>query len=220
MDEHLSAPHSHLGVLLKDQNAARLMAIVVANLAMFFSILKADVLLAADYQSLANNLDDLLPAALAVALITIVNGLITPDTKARLVYWRWANPLPGCRAFSEHIHSDPRIDVGSLEQKIGKLPEDEREQNATWYRLYRTVRSDAAVAHLHRDFLFARDYTGLAVMLLIVLGGLSVYQIDDWSRTLPYITLLAAQYLIVRHVARNYGHRFVTTVLAVKAAEE
>ena len=205
---------------LKEQNTARLMAVVVANLAIFFANLKADALLAADFQLLTKDLGDLIPAALAMALLTVANGLIGPQTKARLVFWRWANALPGCRAFSEHARRDPRIDVGSLERKLGKLPEDEREQNATWYRLYRTVESDPAVAHNHREFLFTRDYTGLAALLLIVLGGLAIYQIDGWSRTLPYIAFLAAQYLIVRHVATRYGHRFVTTVLAVKAAED
>ena len=57
-------------------------------------------------------------------------------------------------------------------------------------------------------------------MFLVVLGGLATYQIDDWGRTLSYIAFLAAQYLIVRHVATGYAHRFVTTVLAVKAAED
>jgi len=205
---------------LKDQNTARLIAVVVMNLAIFFVILKADVLSAGDFQGLTKNPGDLIPAALAIALLTVANGLIDPLTKARLVFWRWSDPLPGCRAFSEHARRDPRIDVLSLERKLGKLPEDAREQNTTWYRLYKSVESDPAVTHNHRDFLFTRDYTSLAALLLIVLGGLPIYQTDSWSRTLPYIAFLAAQYLIARHVAKRYGHRFVTTVLAVKAAEE
>lgn len=205
---------------LKDQNTVRLMAVVVANLAIFLMILEADVLSAGDFQRLIKDLSDLIPAVLAIALLTVANGLIDPQTKARLVFWRWTNPLAGCRAFSEHAQRDPRIDVASLERKLGKLPEDAREQNATWYRLYRTVKSEPAVTHNHRDYLFTRDYTSLAALFLIVLGGLAIYQIDGWSRTLPYIAFLAAQYLIVRRVATIYGHRFVTTVLAVKAAEE
>lgn len=205
---------------LKDQNIPRLLAVVVANLTIFLAILKADLLLTADYQSLAKGLDDLIPAALAVALLTVLNGLFSPLTKARLVFWRWTNPLPGCRAFSEHVWRDPRIDIVSLAQKIGEFPEDEFKQNVTWYGLYRTVKSDPAITHTHRDFLFTQDYAGLAALSLVVLGGLAVYQINDWNRTLPYIAFMAAQYLIVRHVAKNHGHRFVRTVLAVKAAED
>lgn len=205
---------------LKDQNTARLMAVVITNLFIFLVILKPDLLSDADFHRLTNDLGDLIPAALAIALLTIANGLIDPQTKARLVFWRWSDPLPGCRAYSEHAQRDPRIDVGSLERKLGKLPEDARDQNATWYRLYKTVESDPAVTHNHRDFLFTRDYTSLAALLLVFLGGLAIYQIDDWSRTLPYIAFMAAQYLIVRHVATRFGNRIVTTVLAVKAAEE
>jgi hypothetical protein len=110
--------------------------------------------------------------------------------------------------------------MGALERKIGTLPTDEREQNSTWYRLYKSVRADAGVTYNQREYLFTRDYSSLAVLSLIVLGGLASYQIDDWHRSLLYIAFLAAQYLIVRHVATRNGHRFVTTVLAVKAAEE
>ena len=205
---------------LKDPNNIRLMAVGVANLAIFLMILKAEALSAADFQQLVKDIGDLVPAVLAIALLTVANGLIDAQTKARLVFWRWSNPLPGCRAFSEHAQSDPRVDVGALTRKLGKLPEDEREQNAIWYRLYRTVESDPAVTHNHRDFLFTRDYASLAALLLIVLGGIATYQIDDWGQTFPYIVFLAAQYLIVRHVATRYGHRFVATVLAVKAAED
>ena len=205
---------------LKDQNTARLLAVVVANLVIFLAALKADVMSAADLQNQTRELGDLIPAVLAIALLTVANGLIDPQTKARLVFWRWTNPLPGCRAFSEHAPRDPRIDVGALERKLGNLPTGEREQNATWYRLYRTVESDPAVAQNHRDYLFTRDYASFTVLLLIVLGGLALYQIDGWGRTFPYIAFLVVQYLVVRHVATRFGHRFVTTVLAVKAAEE
>lgn len=205
---------------LKDQNTPRLLAVVVANLAVFLLILRADALAAASLEQLTKDIGDLLPAALAIAVLTIANGLIDAETKARLVFWRWANPLPGCRAFSEHAQRDPRVDVGALERKLGELPTDERQQNSTWYRLYKSVESDPGVTHNHRDYLFTRDYASLAALFLVVLGGLATYQIDDWGRTLSYIAFLAAQYLIVRHVATGYAHRFVTTVLAVKAAED
>ena len=208
-----------MGKPLKEQNTARLMAVVVTNLTIFIAILKSDALSAADFQRLTNEIGDLIPAALGIALLTVANGLIGPQIKARLVFWRWTNPLPGSRAFSVHAKRDPRIDMHSLERKLGHLPEDENEQNATWYGLYKTVDSDLAVANTHRDYLFTRDYTGLAALFVFALGGLAIYQIDELNRALLYIAFLAAQYLIARHVAVRYGHRFVTTVLAVKAAE-
>ena len=205
---------------LKDQNTARLMAVIVTNLAVFLMILKTDALSAADFQRLMKDINDLIPAALAIALLTVANGLIGAQTKARLVFWHWTDPLPGCRAFSESAQRDPRVDIDALERKIGKFPIDAREQNAVWYRLYKSVESDPGVTHNHRDFLFTRDYASLAVLFLVFLGALAIHQMDDWRLALPYVAFLAAQYLIVRHVATIYGHRFVTTVLAVKAAEE
>ena len=102
------------------------------------------------------------------------------------------------------------------------------------------VESDGGSADLHPDspehepnaesavpLLVDRDFhrlliiaTGCLTLLLIVLGGLAIYQIEEWGRTIPYIAFLIAQYLIVRHVTTRYGHRFVTIVLAVKAVVE
>ena len=67
-----------------------------------------------------------------------------------------------------HAQRDPRVDVIALEYILGKLPEDEREQNKTWYRLYKSVESDPGVAHNHRDYLFTRDYATLAMLFLII----------------------------------------------------
>ena len=204
---------------LKDQNTLRLAAVVVGNLAVSLAIFNADSLLGLEPNTLTKKPADLAPATVAIALLTVANGLINPQMKARLVFWRWTNPLPGCRAFSEHVGRDPRINVGALEHEFGKLPEDECEQNQLWYRMYRTVESYPAVAHNHRDFLFTRDYAALSVLFLVVFGGLAIYQVEYWSRTLGYIAFLTAQYLIVRWAAAIYGIRFVSTVLAVKAAE-
>ncbi len=181
--------------------------------------MNADTLFAADFQRLTKDIGDLIPATLAVPLLTVANGIIDGQTKGRLVFWRWSNPLPGSQAFSVHAKRDPRVDVTALENMLGKLPEDERDQNTTWYRLYKSVESDPAVTHNHRAYLFTRDYASLAALILVALGGLTIYQNDEWGRVLAYIGCLTAQYLVVRHVATRYGCRFVTTVLAVKAAK-
>lgn len=195
------------------------MAVAVANVAMFIAILEADVLSVADFRQLMADVYNFLPSAGAVAVLSILNGLISADWKARLVFLRWTDALPGCHAFSVHAQSDPRVDVGALERMLGELPTDPQEQNKTWYRLYRSVISDSGVTHNHRNFLFARDYTSLAALFLIVLGSLAVYQIDNWNWALLYVGFLAVQFFVVRHAATRYGNRFVTTVLAVKAAE-
>ncbi|MGZ4012522.1 MAG: hypothetical protein ACXVLF_16300, partial [Flavisolibacter sp.] len=68
----------------------------------------------------------------------------------------------------------------------------------------------------HRDFLLLRDYTGLAVIFLIVLGSIGVYAIESMDTVLLYLGLLIIQLIIVRQAASNYGVRMVTTTLAEK----
>lgn len=131
----------------------------------------------------------------------------------------WKHPLPGCRAFSRHAHADSRVDIAALERAHGPLPEGPREQNALWYRLYKSVESEAAVVQVHRAFLFARDYACLALMMTIVLGGAALFQVPSTGARLAYVGILALQFVLSGQAARNHGNRFVTTVLAIKAAE-
>lgn len=203
-----------------DQTPSRLIAVLVANVVAFVIFLKSDAISTAEFRRLTGEVQDLLPGVLGIALLTVVNGLTGSNMKARLVFLRWSDPLPGCRAFTEHAPKDPRVDMGALSQKLGEMPTESREQNATWYRLYRSVKSDPAVVQNHRDFLFTRDYAALSALMLVGLGGLALYQFEDWKRSSLYIVLLAAQYAVVRHVAARYGSRFVSTALAVAAAEE
>ena len=204
---------------LKDQNIWRLLTVVITNGALFLICMNTGALISSDIQHIMKDIGALVSIALAISLLTVINGVIDPQTKARLVFWRWTNPLPGSRAFSVHAHRDPRVDVNALERILGKLPEVECEQNETWYRLYKSVESDPGVAHNHRDYLFTRDYTSLAALFLIILGGLAMYQFDEWSRVFAYIGCLIIQYVIVRYAATQYGCRFVATVLAVKIAK-
>ncbi len=206
---------------LKDQNIGRLLAVVVGNCVVFMLFAHAaDFSSAPVYEQATKLIGQFVPAALAASLLAILNGLLGPQTKARLVFWRWSDPLPGSRAFSVHANQDARINVSALKRKIGKWPKNPREQNSAWYGLYRTVESDPAVTTGHREFLFARDYAGLSALFVVVIGALATYQFHDLRRTGVYIAILAAQYLIVRYVAAQYGKRFVTTVLALKSAEQ
>lgn len=203
---------------LKEQVSGRLLAVIVANLAIYVVLLKVDILTAASWRASLRDVGDLIPAGLGLALLTVANGLLGPQTKARLVFWRWRNPLPGSRAFSVHAKRDPRIDPAVLQRLIGEIPNDEAEQNSAWYRMYKTVDSDTSVTHAHKEYLFTRDYACLSVLMLVGLGGLGFMQIYDFWHAILYLGLLAAQYLVVRFVAANYGRRFVTTVLALKSA--
>ena len=207
------------GKSLKDQNTASLVTILIVNIAVFAVVLKTDQLLAADYQEVLKHWQALIPAGLGAVLIGVVNGLLNVQAKARLVFWRWYDPLPGSRAFSRYVHLDPRIDVAALESKVGPFPTKPNEQNALWYKLYKSVENDPRVLHVHRLFLLTRDYAGIAFMLLIVFGGIGVFAMQTYKTELLYAAALLIQFVASAVAARNYGIRFVNTVLALKAAE-
>ena len=202
---------------LKDKNQIPLLAVLAGNLALFYMALNADSVGAAEWAELARGSLKALPAGLGLALIGIVNALLSADMKARLVFWRWNDPLPGARAFSHYAKRDSRINLDKLKQAHGPFPRSPREQNAVWYGFYRSVASEPAVTQVHRGYLFARDYTGISLLLILVLGGLAAYQMPAATAG-RYIAFLIVQFLIVGLAARHLGCRFVTTVLALKGA--
>ncbi|WP_407114571.1 hypothetical protein [Bradyrhizobium sp. LMG 9283] len=203
---------------LKNQNTSSLITILVVNIAIFAVALKTDQLVAADYEEMLKHWQALIPAGLGVVFIGVINGLLDIQTKARLVFWRWHDRLPGCRAFSYYVHRDPRIDIAALKSKVGPFPTAPSEQNALWYKLYKLVEGDPRVLQVHRLFLLTRDYAGIAFMLLIVLGGIGTMAMQTYRTALVYAGALLAQFVLSAIAARNYGVRFVNTVLALKAA--
>ena len=160
----------------------------------------------------------MLQVDLGVVLAGVVNGLLSADIKARLVFWRWSNPLPGSFAFSRYAQRDARIDTAALRQVVGDWPTEPRQQNAIWYRLYKTVEHEPAVMDAHRYFLLTRDYAALAFLVFVVAGPLGLWLLPSALTAGAYIGLLLLQYLLARQAASNYGVRFVTTVLSLKAA--
>ncbi len=162
---------------------------------------------------------NLLPVGLAIIVSTGLNGILSADTKARRVFLRWKNALPGHRAFTQYAKSDPRIDLAKVTKLHGSaLPTDPSEQNKVWYQFYKTVDNNTAVLQVHRDFLLMRDYTGLAALFILVYGAVGLYAIPSLKISIFYILLLIIQYAIIRRAAATYGVRMVTTVLAQKAA--
>lgn len=70
----------------------------------------------------------------------VLDGLLSADAKARVVYWRCTHPLPGSRAFSVHLEKETRADPDRLVQQWGVFPDDLEEQNRHWYRICRVWR--------------------------------------------------------------------------------
>jgi hypothetical protein len=204
---------------LKDLNTARLAAAMIGNLVLYAVVVRGEEIVAGGWPMAWRAATELVPAGLLLGFVTVINGLLSPMAKARLVFWRWQYPLPGCRAFSVHVKRDARINVPALRAKLGNFPKAEADQNAAWYRLYRSIEADAAVAQVQKDFLFTRDYAALSALAILPLGTAAFVQAGSIRQASTYLAILVAQYFVTRSAAANYGNRFVCTVLAIKSAE-
>lgn len=212
---HLTAV---MATSLKGQNNLGLYAVMAANLALFYGVVQHDAILAGDWAAAARQIGDVIPTGIGIALTGLLNAQLSAEAKARVVFLRWHDPLPGSEAFTKHVHSDPRVDLAAIERLCGPLPTAPRDQNALWYKMYKSVSSEPAVNQVHRAFLFTRDYACLAVFAFAILGVAGFMQIPSRATAFGFLALLAAQFLLARRAARNHGVRFVTTVLALKSA--
>ena len=200
---------------LKSKNAPLLWLFIGVNFAAFLSVVVAKQLTGSSIEHFWQHVsakDGLF--ALCTPLATIVlNGALGELTKARLVFWRWQDPLPGCRAFSQLVGRDPRIDVPALKAKHGALPLDPNEQNALWYRIYKKHRESITAVEAHRAYLLTRDMAALSAIFFVVFSvGVLIAMVGS-NIAVMYSGILIAQYLIISTAARSYGTRFVLNVL-------
>ena len=147
-------------------------------------------------------------------LSIILNGIISSNFKAKLVFWRFKNPLPGSRAFSILAKKDPRINLDNLNKQLVNQPKSAEEENVAFYRLYKKFENKLIVKDSHKQFLLTRDLTGYSFLFLI-LFLLAIYFVNAslYLKT-SYLGYLIIQFIIISIVARNYGNRFVCNVLA------
>lgn len=201
---------------LKRKNSIYLWSFIGANLAIFLSLIVSKGFAASSVDRFWERVtakDGMIAAIIPISAIVLSRVLGDLGT-ARLVFWRWHNPLPGSRAFTELINIDPRIDVTALRKKLGELPQDPGAQNALWYRLYRGLGADIKISEAHRIYLLTRDMTVIS-SLFVLLFSIGVVGASVNSKTAAlYAAVLIAQYLVVASAARNYGKRFVLNVLA------
>jgi len=185
------------------------------NLAIFFSVLISNGFDGSSIDQLWKRVttkNGIIAAGIPILAI-VLTGFLNDVTKARLVFWRWRNPLPGCRAFTELMKTDPRIDVPALKRKLGDLPRNPQMQNALWYQIYKKYRDSVVVSDAHRFYLLTRDIATLSAIFVALLSLGVVLSSVSWKPAAIYGAALIAQYLIVATSARNYGTRFVLNVL-------
>jgi hypothetical protein len=149
-------------------------------------------------------------------LVVAIDSLPGPNLKAFLVFWRRKDPLPGARAFDKaSLDRDTRIDRERLRGVVGgTFPRAAKEQNSTWYRLYKSVQTDVAVEAMHYHYLLFRDFTWVSVVLgALALVNLIFSPVAPGVRALWVPAIFAALYLIFRRGAAERGQRFVNQVL-------
>lgn len=201
---------------LKGKNAVYLWTFIGVNLAIFLSLFVSKGFTSSSidhFWQRVTTKDGIIAASLPILAI-VLSGVLSDSGKARLVFWRWHNPLPGCRAFTQLINTDPRIDVPALKTKLGELPLDPHAQNALWYRLYKKHSADVKISEAHRIYLLTRDMASISA-LCAVLFTIGVVEASlNWKTAALYAVGLLAQYLLIASAARNYGTRFVSNVLS------
>ena len=200
---------------LKTKNAPLVWAFLGVNIAILLSIIlsgKADLSsLNAIWKQMT--IKDGLTAAGLPVLAVILAGVLGDIGKARVVFWRIWNPLPGCRAFTHFVHADPRINSAALIAKLGEFPTEPRQQNALWYQLYKKHTGAIIVTRAHKEYLLTRDLAGISAVLLCLFGVAAALSAAAFRLQLGYIIFLVLQYFCTAVAARNYGNRFVTNVL-------
>ena len=201
---------------LKKSNKPALKSFAVINVVVFWGIFVSGVDLSTipDLWKSISAKDGLF-AVVAPLATFVLDGISTANAKARLVYWRWQNPLPGSQAFSKHLLNEPRADPAQLVQRWGPLPQAPRDQNALWYRMYEHVESEFRVHEANRAWLLSRDLTSYAVVFLPCLGLPTLVMDTPEMAASWYLAFLFLQCLLIMVAARNYGIRFVCTVLAI-----
>lgn len=165
---------------IKDQNRWQLWLVIVANVVAFYVLMQWDEINAGGISVLFTKAANILPLGLAVVVVTVLNGLLSPNAKARIVFLRWNRPLPGHGAFTDLAPKDPRIDMGRLKKACGnKMPVDPDEQNSTWYRLYKSIEKHPTVEHVQRDFLLTRDYASFLALTLVFFSTAAVIELSS-----------------------------------------
>ena len=205
---------------LKHSYKSRLYTVLTINVALFW----VTVVSHADFSTFLSlvsslSLQDGVTGLAAPILAFVLDGLLSADAKARIVYGRYLHPLPGSRAFSVHLNQEPRADPQRLRQQWGVFPNTPTEQNRLWYRIYMSVDGQIRVQEAHRAWLFARDLTAYVALFLVLLGIAAFFTDAPWSIASWYLLGLAIQFLAAMTAARTYGVRFVRTVLAVASQD-
>jgi hypothetical protein len=205
---------------LKSQYSFKLWSFISFNFIIFWMILVSkdiNITELIQFEKYLNTKNGII-AALAPIISIVLNGLLSSNAKAVLIFWRIKYPLPGSRVFSNLAKKDLRIDVEKIREKYGYLPEDPTEQNHLWYKIYKIHESKITVLDSHMNYLLCRDLAGISIIFFIIFTIFTLIFVRTQAYIFYYILYLFIQFLILSIAAQNYGNRFVCNVLAEESA--
>lgn len=205
-----------MAVSLKKQNLVILTPYVIWCLSLYALFLSGDE---KSLQNIKAYYDDFsakdgMVAALTPIIVFVLSSILSADIKAIIVFWKIKNPLPGNRVFTELGPKDARIDMNKIEQIVGTIPTEPKDQNSLWYRHYKIHQECLIVKTAHRHFLLARDMTAVTLVMLILLPCSIVIASKNLQGALIYLGILLTQYIALTLAAQSHGKRFACNVLA------
>jgi len=151
-------------------------------------------------------------------LLVVLSGILSSRLKVFVVFWKWKHGLPGHRAFSKYIYTDPRINIDGLSRKHGELPDDPVKQNNLWYNFLDNNKENVIIKDSHKAYLLTRDMTAIASVFILSFIVILLSNVDSKIRVMSCIYFVV-QYLVLMLVARNYGMRFTCNVLALESKD-
>jgi hypothetical protein len=207
---------------LKAENGKAIWLLVSADIVAIVLVLTGFAFTQASLSELAQStfLRGLLFAAVGPLVAVFLNDLLPSNAKASIVFWRIKDALPGHRAFSEHAEADPRIDIAALKKRVGEFPQNPRDQNSCWYKLFQKYQSNVIVSDSHKRFLLFRDSSSLTLLILAIAWIASVLVGAPAGLQSTVVGGLAVQFLWLAISARNTGIRLVQNVLALEASDD
>lgn len=212
------------GKSLKEQNAWLIRAAMIGHILAFVWIAAEPLrLLSMDGRAFAARLEAAAaPGTAALGLIVIASllllGMVKPNWRDRIMHWRWRDPLPGCRAFTQVGPTSSHVDMAALEATYGPLPTSGADQNRLFYRIYRDHRDDVGVLDAHGRYLAARDIGTITALVMLFLPWLAWWASGDAGRSFAYGLALVAVYALCVVATKNYSWRMVQHVLALASS--
>ena len=201
---------------LKSSYKGTLRTVAGVNVAVFWGVIVS----AADFSVVTAIVDsisvkDSVVGMIAPVAVFLLNGSLSADMKARIVYLRWRDPLPGSRAFSIHLAQESRADPHRLARRWGPFPTSPIDQNRLWYHIFKSVDTELEIHEAHRDSLQSRDLAGFGFLFLLLFGAGTTFGTAEWTTKCVYLAALVAQCAATIVAARSYGIRLVRTTLAI-----